>query len=260
MAGNELPTDDRDGDTSVEVTDSLMYGLEILGLYKPGVTALSTSEIAKRIGLPQKRARQLIGTLANSRFIVPLGKADRYRPDAVLRRLNSSFRDTPVQDENRLQAAAAPILGELAGRANASVVLGVRSELWIRCLNCWLPAHSSVRTSPPEASLIYESPLGLAWIAAEARESRFALLHQIETEVPQEVMGRVYRTIGDLMDNGFCHAYDDPKSRLTLAAAVRVNGTVVASISCSRLQDEELGIAEMGELLLEAVGRLAAAL
>jgi hypothetical protein len=72
MAGNELPTDDRDGDTSVEVTDSLMYGLEILGLYKPGVTALSTSEIAKRIGLPQKRARQLIGTLANSRFIVPL--------------------------------------------------------------------------------------------------------------------------------------------------------------------------------------------
>jgi hypothetical protein len=41
---------------------------------------------------------------------------------------------------------------------------------------------------------------------------------------------------------------------------VRVNGTVVASISCSRLQDEELGIAEMGELLLEAVGRLAAAL
>lgn len=261
MVANEIPTDDRTRGKSEETseeTDSLMIGLEILGLYKAGVAALSTGEIARCIGLPQRRTRQIIETLASCRFLVPLGKADRYRPHGTLRRLNRSFCETPIQDEGRIRAAAASILGELARRTNAIVVLGVRSELWIRPLNCWSPPHSA-KPSLPAISLIYESPLGLAWVAAEATERRCELLRQIETQVAHAEMGRIYRTIGDIMDNGFCRAYDDTYGS-RLAAPVRAKGAVVASFVCAWPAGETLDFAAMGKKVVEAAGRFAAVL
>jgi DNA-binding IclR family transcriptional regulator len=263
VAGTDSATNERAGDTPVSRTDGLLYGLEILALYKPGVTALSTDEIAERVGLPRRRVRQLVGTLANSRFIVPVGKTGRYRPAAVLHSLNRSLRNTPLQHElsreNSLQAAAAPILERLASAAGATVVLAIRNGIWMDWVNYWLPVHSPVEVSAFDSSRIYESPLGLAWIAAETRENRRELMNQIEAEAQQDALAGIYRAIGDLMSIGYCRA-DDRGGRLTFAAPLMNEGTVVASISCSRPLGDGQDTSRLGDQLLEAVARVAAVL
>ncbi|UOD51311.1 IclR family transcriptional regulator [Orrella daihaiensis] len=63
---------------------SLARGLEILRAFKPGLSALTNSEIAERTGLPRSTVSRLTGTLVRAGFLLHDAKLGGYRLSATV--------------------------------------------------------------------------------------------------------------------------------------------------------------------------------
>lgn len=254
----------KDG-TAEDANDIILSGLRILELYGSGATALTTSEIAERAGLPLPRVRQLVDTLTRFRYIARLPDSGRYWPEPIVRAMRDALERSTSNVRDRVLRSAPEIFQQTFPEAEIVLNIEVRTGLTISRILTWPAARQTQgrgnNSTRGTALPLHQSLAGLAWVWAEKFETQVELLKQINLLATKAERAAMFEIFAQLTRDGACaQKIADEADTWHIAVPVVANDSVVAVISCRTVGNESLDLRGIREALLTAAGAFTHAL
>lgn len=185
---------------------SLARGLNLLRAFGPGVTTLSNSELAERVGLPRSTVSRLTQTLVEERFLDYLPEAGVYRLGPPLLSLGLAMQ----QSSEVFQVASTLMRGVAEGR-RINVGLAVRDGFDMVYLTSIRKSRSEVFRHVTAGSRIpiALTSLGRAYLSTLEPQELNAMLRLLQTKYPAQWPARkreILDAVGHCQAHGYCSA------------------------------------------------------
>jgi DNA-binding IclR family transcriptional regulator len=222
---------DISGDKDRQFVTALARGLEVLSCFSAARPALSGTEIAGLLGLPQPTVWRLCRTMTKLGYLA-VGSDERLRPALPVLRLGYTILSelTPIE-------LARPHLQELADAAEGAAGLAVRDGSDMRFVErC--ESHSQLLMNLKVGSRVpvATSALGWAYLAGFPQDEREALLGQVRpdhrvwraVEKPLRRALDAYASDGFIINDGVFH----PGYNTAAAPVLGSDGRPVFAINC----------------------------
>ncbi|OGA78603.1 MAG: hypothetical protein A3G81_04635 [Betaproteobacteria bacterium RIFCSPLOWO2_12_FULL_65_14] len=185
---------------------SLERGLLLLRTFRPGVSILTNSELAKRTGLPRPTVSRLTHSLVDAGFLSYDLERRAYRLAAVFLTLAQAFRR-----EVSVLSVALPLMRKVAEGEHINVGLAVPDQLEMVYLESVRESRRGIfrRISAGSRIPMELTSLGRAYLAGLAEVERQVLLKRIEAQYGQgwaPVRREINRAMVDIARLGYCVA------------------------------------------------------
>lgn len=228
---DNLETADLPDDKDRQFVTALARGLDVLSCFGAERPALSGTEIAGLLGLPQPTVWRLCRTMTKLGYLA-VGPDERLRPALPVLRLGYTILSelTPVE-------LARPHLQELADAAGGAAGLAVRDGPDMRFVErC--ESHSQLLMNLKVGSRVpvATSALGWAYLAGVPRDEREALLGAVRpdhrvwrvVEKPLRRAMEAYAVDGFIINDGIFH----PGYNTAAAPVLGPDGRPVSALNC----------------------------
>jgi DNA-binding IclR family transcriptional regulator len=243
---------------------SLERGLSVLEALKDSDEPIGVREIARRLDLSPPAIQRLLNTLAGRGYVEQAADTRRYHVGHGVVELARH-----VLRKDRLVETAEPELQALAGVGFFNAFLGVRlgsRGLYLLAVQSRSPVV--IRSSPGERMPLHSTALGKALLVGLAEDAILELFGQGPLE---QLTARTLTTPAQLISQlqtarglGYTTSLDENiLGVISVGAPIRsASGAVTAAISiaCPRSIGPRIEIAEMGERVMSAAGRISARL
>ncbi|MGL6071010.1 IclR family transcriptional regulator [Craterilacuibacter sp.] len=187
---------------------ALARGLAVLSAFKPGETALSNQELAKRTGLPKSTVSRLSYTLLQLGYLQQDGDSGFYRLGLAVLALGSS-----VLASYDIRSMAAPLMREFALTHNISVSLALRNGTDMVYLEtCRSQARIGVQLTIGSRVPLATSAIGRACYAGLADNERKALDDELALRYGQDwpaTQQALAAARTHYLDKGFCESFGE---------------------------------------------------
>ena len=247
-----------------QLSSSLVRGLGILRAFRPGDLSLGNQDLIARTGLPKATVSRITYTLSALGYLLYDKDFGRYSLDRP-----PWHWAIPALSSSAVVHVARPLMQPLADQTGAAVALGTRENLGMVYLaNCRSESLVTLRLNPGSYLPIWNTSMGLAYMAALSKEDRGGLQRDLQAADPGNAK-TIEVTVADAVDeytrlgyvtsfgvwHSYIHAVGVPFRPL--------DGSPLVAITCGGIAEiitEERAHSEIGPALVALVKSLSSQL
>lgn len=239
---------------------ALSRGLDVLGCFRPGDSALSNQEISRRCGLPKSTVTRIAYTLTKRGYLTQVESGGKYALGSATLALGSS-----MLARMDIRQIARPLMQELADYAGATVALGARDRFSLIYIEvCRSTATLALTLQVGSRIPLATSAIGRAFLASAGEEERNAIMNlasEVDESTAVALREGLIKGVQDYRDYGCATSFGEWQSDVNgIALGLRAAPTMPAlAINCggpSSSLSQEFLLTEVKPRLAALVARL----